>query len=422
MDERKAGQPETKSEPATDEPLAPLLAAPRNSRVVYVDTVDGLFAAAEAIAEASGPLAIDAERASGFKYSQRAYLVQLMRPGTPIYLIDPIPLTGSDAMKKLAEVLASLEWILHAATQDLPCLAELGLRPGSLFDTELGSRLAALERVGLGAVVERFMGVRLAKEHSAADWSIRPLPKEWLNYAALDVDVLNELRDALATELESQEKSEFARQEFAHLLNFAPKAPKLDKWRGVSGIHIIREQRTLAIIRSLWTRREEVAERVDVSPGRLIPDSSIVAAAKANPRSRSELAGLKDFNGRGSRTFIDEWWAAIQDGAVTRDLPPVRAEATGIPNHKSWATRFPEADARLRVARAVVERIAKDLKVPTENLVSPDPIRQLCFEPRGLDYDSIVGQLRDLSVRQWQLEAIAQPLADALNTPAPVEA
>jgi len=262
----------------------PLLSRPRNDTVEYVDNEDALFAAVSSLRAASGPFAIDAERASGFKYSQRAYLVQVMRLGSPIYLIDPVDLAGTAAMADLADCLATDEWILHAATQDLPCLAELGLRPTALFDTELGSRLASLERVGLGAVVERFLGVRLAKEHSAADWSVRPLNHDWLTYAALDVDVLHEVRAGLAALLAEQGKGEIAAQEFEHLIDFKPKPPKPDRWRGVSGIHTIRDQRTLAIIRELWNRREQIAERVDVSPGRLIPDASIVAAAKATQR------------------------------------------------------------------------------------------------------------------------------------------
>jgi len=398
-------------EVAPEAPPLPLLSKPRNPEVIYVDSEDALLAAVTTLRAATGPFAIDAERASGFKYSQRAYLVQVMRVGSPIYLIDPVNLAESPAMAALAECLASDEWILHAATQDLPCLGELGLRPTALFDTELGSRLASLERVGLGAVVERFLGVRLAKEHSAADWSIRPLNEDWLNYAALDVDVLHDVRDGLAALLQEQGKSAIAAEEFAHLLGFKPKAPRTDRWRGVSGIHTIRDQRTLAIIRELWTRRELVAERVDVSPGRLIPDASVVAAAKANPKSRSELSGLKDFNGRGSRTFIDEWWAAIQAGASSRDLPSVRSESGGIPHHKSWAQRFPDADARLRVARSRIEELAKDAGLPVENLISPDPVRQLCFAPEGTDTTTIRSQLASYGVRQWQLDAVVDALA-----------
>ena len=395
------------------------LKAPREPRIVFVDTVEALDAATAVLSADTGWFAVDAERASGFKYSSRAYLIQIKRTNTPIFLIDPAALApvladAPNVFRELAKVMQTGGWILHAASQDLPCLSELGISCPELFDTELGSRIAGFDRVGLGAVCERLLGPRLAKEHSAVDWSIRPLHEDWLNYAALDVDVLHDIRDALRENLIEQNKLQIAELEFAHLVGFKPRAPKADKWRGVSGIHTIREQRTLAIIRELWTRREHVAERVDVSPGRLIPDSSIVAAAKANPRSRSELASLKDFNGRGSRTFIDEWWDAIQIGATTRDLPPVRAESTGIPNHKSWANRFPEADARLRAVRTAIDAVAKRMNLPVENLVSPDPVRQLCFDPIGTDNESVRRQLLSLGVRAWQIEAITEAITDVL--------
>ena len=154
-----------------------------------------LMRAAEAIGSGTGPVGIDAERASGYRYGQRAYLVQIRREGSGSWLIDPI---ACPDLSPVGEAIGDAEWILHAATQDLPCLAEVGLHPQSLFDTELGGRLAGLPRVGLGAMVEHYLGLQLAKEHSAVDWSVRPLPEPWLRYAALDVEVLVDLRDAVA--------------------------------------------------------------------------------------------------------------------------------------------------------------------------------------------------------------------------------
>ncbi|WP_459984624.1 ribonuclease D, partial [Mycobacterium avium] len=145
-----------------------------------------------------GPFAVDAERASGFRYSNRAYLIQIRRAGAGTALIDPVS-HGADpvrALRPVAEVLGSDEWILHSADQDLPCLAEVGMRPPALYDTELAGRLAGFERVNLATMVERLLGFGLAKGHGAADWSKRPLPAEWLNYAALDVELLIELRAA----------------------------------------------------------------------------------------------------------------------------------------------------------------------------------------------------------------------------------
>ena len=156
-------------------------------------------------------MAVDAERASGYRYGQRTYLVQLRREGAGTALIDPIAVPDLSA---LSDALVGVEWVLHAASQDLPGLAEQGMRPSRVFDTELGARLLGLDRVGLAAVVADALGLGLAKEHSAVDWSTRPLPTEWLRYAALDVEVLVELREVLAERLAVAGKAEWAAQEF----------------------------------------------------------------------------------------------------------------------------------------------------------------------------------------------------------------
>ena len=167
-----------------------------------------LVEAGRAIAGGTGPVAVDAERASGHRYGQKAYLVQLRRAGSGTWLIDPM---ACPDLGPVAEGIGDAEWVLHAATQDLPCLAQVGLRPAKLFDTELGARLVGLPRVGLGAAVEHYLGLSLAKEHSAVDWSTRPLPEPWLRYAALDVEVLVELRDAVAADLAAQSKTAVGR-------------------------------------------------------------------------------------------------------------------------------------------------------------------------------------------------------------------
>ncbi|MGZ4579940.1 MAG: ribonuclease D, partial [Nocardioidaceae bacterium] len=184
-----------------------------------VDTPEALAKTADLLAGGTGPIAIDAERASGYRYSARAYLVQLRREGSGTALIDPIPF---DDLAVLDEALGDAEWILHAATQDLPCLTELGLRPPSLVATERAGRLLGYPRVGRATVVETIVGRRMRKEHSAVDWSTRPLPEPWLEYAALDVEVLLELREALGAELVETGKDEWARQEFAHLVAAPP--------------------------------------------------------------------------------------------------------------------------------------------------------------------------------------------------------
>ncbi|MEN9955395.1 MAG: hypothetical protein RLY34_202 [Actinomycetota bacterium] len=404
-----------------DAPELPLLNKPRVSSVTLVETKTQLDEAVATLSKCIGPFALDAERASGFKYSQRAYLIQVHRQGSPIYLIDPISVKdsfGEDSFKDLALLLKSDEWILHAASQDLPCLRELGIYPTSLFDTELGSRIAGLPRVGLGAVTEHFLKVKLAKEHSAVDWSIRPLHADWLNYAALDVDVLIELRAGVANSLEEQGKSAWAAQEFAKVASMPSKEPKIDRWRGMTGMHEVKDARSLAIARELWKAREALAEKLDVSPGRLIPDSSIVGLAASPVKSRPELAASKSFSGRASRSYLDTWWAALSEGLNTRDLPPIRLPHVGVPNHRTWANRFPEAEARHKIAKPVMAELSTKHLLPVENLLTPDFLRQLCFQPpKEVTTTSVAEFLSNLGAREWQIELTAAALAEAFNNP-----
>jgi ribonuclease D len=396
----------------------PLLSKPRRP-VIFVDDAEQLSNAIGVLANHAGAFALDAERASGFKYSQRAYLIQVCRGNSPIFLIDPAsisPVEHHQPFAELATLLASDLWILHAATQDIPCLARLGIRPTSLFDTELASRLVGLERVGLGAVCELLLGIRLAKEHSAVDWSIRPLQEEWLDYAALDVDVLDDLKNAIQERLEMTNKTDWAAEEFDYLTRFEAKPPKADKWRSTSGIGEIKDTKTLAVLRSLWMAREELAIKLDVSPGRLVPDSALIAACVAKPKSRPELATLRSFHGRASRSYIDTWWTAIAAGYEDRDPPVLRPPATGIPNHRNWPNRFPEADARLQAARPVISALAEEIEMPAENLISPDYVRQVCWHIEITARDHIANKLQELGARDWQIRIVAEALAQAFDS------
>jgi len=401
----------------------PLLASPR-TEVFLVETAEELEEAVQTLAAANGPFAVDAERASGFKYSQRAYLVQIYRAGSPIYLIDPAAI-APDADPKpfagLSELMKSDAWILHAASQDIPCLRELGLTATSLFDTELGSRIAGLDRVGLGAVTESLLGVRLAKEHSAVDWSTRPLANDWLNYAALDVDVLFDLWAAVEAVLIERNKLEWAKQEFAATLLAQPKPAKVDKWRGMTGLHEVKDAKKLAIARELWSAREALAVKLDVSPGRLIPDSSIVNVVKETPKSKPQLAGNRSFVGRASRSYLDTWWKAIEDGLNSRDLPPIKVAATGMPNHRIWPTRFPDADRRLKIIRPLIADLGEKHGIPVENILTPDFLRNICFEPPAFDIAAVASALRALGARDWQIELTGQLIVDGLVASLAVE-
>ena len=371
-----------------------------------------LAEAAEAVASGTGPIGIDTERASGFRYGGDAYLVQVFRRGSGTFLFDPL---GIESFAPLARALADTEWVLHAATQDIPCLDELGLHPPDLFDTELAARILGFERVGLGALVEAKLGITLAKAHSAADWSRRPLPESWLEYAALDVALLPDLRDAIAADLEAAEKSEFVRQEFADILVRTPKPPAEQPWRRLSGLSKLRSPRDLAVARELWAARDALARERDVAPGRLLPDSSIVSAAAAGPRSPGALAGPRSSSGRTSRSELERWWQAIMSGKTTTDLPELRYREPGtLPQHRSWANRYPDAAARLQAGREALDAVCERWSIPRENLLTPEVLRRLAWQPpESLTVEAVDARLAELGAREWQRSITAPILTEA---------
>ncbi|MDX6292441.1 MAG: ribonuclease [Kribbellaceae bacterium] len=410
---------ETQQPPVPDDPTEnlPLLAL-RDGLSDVVDTDPALQEIVEAFRAGSGPVAVDAERASGYRYSHRAYLVQLRREGSGSVLVDPIPFGD---LSSLGDAIVDTEWIIHAANQDLACLAEVGMVPRTVFDTELAGRLLGYPKVGLASLVSEVLGYKMRKEHSAADWSTRPLPAPWLVYAALDVEMLIELRNAIEIELHQQGKWEWAAQEFAAILAAPPREPRADPWRRTSGMHRVRNRRSLAVVRALWEARDQIAAGSDISPGRILADAAIVEAASAMPADRDTLQRLTAFKGRGAHRHMRTWWEAVEHARrlPESELPKQGARYDGPPPARAWADRDPDAAARLSATRSAVSEIAEQHRLPTENLLAPDTIRRLAWTP-PVDADLTVVStfLREHGAREWQIGLTAQALTDGIATEA----
>ncbi len=414
-DQISRADPLTGPDRPDDPPAAIPLDHPRDGTPDPIADPDRLAQLAESLAGGHGPVALDAERASGYRYGGRAFLVQLRRAGVGTALIDPVPLPDLSA---LDGPLSGAEWVLHAATQDLACLADVGIRPRTLFDTELAGRLAGLPRVGLGPLVEQLLGLHLAKGHGADDWSRRPLPPDWLDYAALDVEVLIELRDSLAALLTRQGKLEWARQEFAAIVAAPPPPARVDPWRRTSGIHHLSNRRTLAAVRELWTARDTLARQRDLAPHRVLPDSAIVAAAREMPTTVDTLSALAVFSGRVQRRQGRYWLAALDRARSLPDsqLPPPRLPAEGPPTPGRWAAKDPAAGARLEASRAALADLSDRLAVPVENLMSPHLVRSVLWRPPAAA--EIPAVLAAGGARPWQIELVAPLLASALSATA----
>jgi ribonuclease D len=377
--------------------------------------------AAQALAAGTGPVAIDAERASGYRYGQRAYLIQLRRQGSGTWLIDPIACPDLSA---IGEVLTGVEWILHAATQDLPCLAEVGMTPTALFDTELGGRLVGLARVGLAAVVEHYLGLTLAKEHSAVDWSTRPLPEPWLRYAALDVEVLIQVRDLMAQDLIAAGKMAWAAQEFDALTRFTGPPVRLEPWRRTSGLHKVRNRRGAAMVRELWQTRDAIAIENDIAPGRVMPDAALVDLALRAPKTPADIGDVAVGRAaRSVRRYQRQWLAALERSRALpeTDLPALTVRSDGPPPARAWADRDPVAAARLAQARTALGEFAAGHNIAVENLLSPDFVRRMLWTPPAEPtLEVISGALLKLGARQWQIDIAGPIVAAAINQPGAV--
>jgi ribonuclease D len=408
----------TPAEP--EAPPATPLTAPADGVPPVIDTPEALAEAVARFAKGTGPVAADAERASGFRYGQATYLAQFKREGAGLILID------ADALPDLSsfgEALGDAEWIFHAASQDLPGMHDLGMFPAAVFDTELAARLLGWPKVGLAAVVERELGLALAKEHSAQDWSTRPLPDAWLNYAALDVEILIELRNGIHHHLVDAGKLEWAQQEFEAVRLAPPATPRVDPWRRTNGSHQVKDQRGLAIVKLLWEARDLEAQRRDTSPGRVLRDAAITAAALAKPTSFDALIAIREWQSKGTRRRARDYYAAIEEAMTLNEkqLPPRRGPAgDGPPQPRMWRDKRPAAAARLNHAREALQLLVDEYHIPSENLLQPDAMRRTCWEyesrgTTGTGEPWIREFLATRGARQWQIDLTSPVLAAAFQ-------
>jgi ribonuclease D len=386
----------------------------RNFQVV--NDQDSLINCCKNLEKDEQPYAIDAERASGFKYSQRAYLLQISSATSDIYLIDP---TSIKDLTPLRQLLNNKSWILHAATQDLPCLFELELKPGEIFDTELAARLLSLPHVGLGGLLEDELQITLDKEHSAADWSKRPLPQDWLVYAALDVEFLHQLRKILTQKLSDNNKFDLAQQEFKALCTWQSPGLRNDPWRRTSGMHVVKGGQESAIVRQIWVKRDEIAQQRDIAAGRVLNDAGIVEIAAKKPKTVQELKELASIKYRPAKNDADIWFEQLQIAMqLSPDQWPVKKKgAETYPAPKSWLEKRPEAYHRLQFVKAQLQKISEELLIPVEHLCSPDLVKKWCWDKPNDELESITEWLLSQGARVWQAQNVAPVLLSSLDNP-----
>lgn len=368
----------------------------------------GFHQAASALAAGRGPFAVDTERASAFRYDDRAFLVQVHRRDAGTFLFAPEG-HRPQLIDALSPVLTGADWILHAAPEDLPSLALLGLVPGTLFDTALAGRLAGFSRPNLAAMVAEFCGVSLEKGHGREDWSSVPLPPEWLEYAALDVVYLNELAEAQAELLSAHGKLDYAAQEFAHLAQAAWPTPE-PTWTALKGVSSLPSRRSRAVARAVWEARDAEAFSRDVSPSMILPSKVIIAMAKEQPTSPRALAGLHGFPAR-RRGAAAYWFDVLSsvyesDPAGWPDRP--ESEPTGAPGKSAWQRHHPLSWDYLQTMRSAVAETAADLDLAPEVLLTPATLREVAWtlsnDPGTWGTHDAAVLLQEHGARPWQVE------------------
>lgn len=406
------------------------LLSPRGGTPDVLVTSDDIADAGRLLAAGTGPLAVDTERASAYRYDDRAFLIQLRRDGAGTFLVDPETVPGVIGDSGLADHLNPLEWVIHAAVSDLPCLADLGLHPHGLVDTEIAGRLLGLPKVNLAAMTEGLLGVTLAKGHGREDWSTRPLPAEWLDYAALDVELLVELSDALTAALAELDRIEWLRQESeAVRLAHTPGShdvPDEEKWRSMKGVGKLRRPEQLVVGRELWLARDRMARERDVSPVSVLPHHVLASIAEKVPRDERALTAIKGFPRR-RRGAAQLWMREVRAAlALPRDTWPERPRPTGParPHHRTWEQRAPEAAAVLERLRGGHELLAEDLGIAPETLFRPSDMRDVAWTMSGAGGDDVPrtddevrALLAGMGARPWQVDLMAGLVGEAVLLP-----
>lgn len=388
---------------------------------VLATTPEEYQRAADALARGRGPFAIDTERASAYRYDDRAFLVQIFRRDAGTFLLAPEG-HRNELQQALAPVINGGDWIVHAAPEDLPSLAELGLFPGTLFDTALAGRIAGYDKPNLGAMVEEFCGVQLEKGHGREDWSEVPLPQEWLEYAAEDVLYLNELAEAQAELLASTGKLDIADEEFAFIVaEYSEWEPTRKSWRDLKGISHLRSRESLAVARAVWEARDRTARENDISPSQLLPNKVLLAIAKELPRTPRELGALPGFPRR-RRGAVQSWFSVLE--AVYGSDPagwPVKLQhndETEPPGKSAWQRHHPDSWEFVQAMRSAVAYTAGQLDMQPEVLITPATLRQAVWtvtnEPGPWTTHRVAVMLRALGAREWQIAEVA-PLFGLLD-------
>lgn len=416
------------------------LHSPRDGVPTLSDTPAAVHAVAESLRAGDGPVAVDTERASGFRFDDRAFLLQLRRTGAGTHLVDPaaVPEVGDI----LAPVMNSTAWILHAAHSDLPALTTLGWRTPQLHDTQIAGRLLGYGQIGLARMLEEFLDVTVAKDKGREDWSARPVPEAMLTYAALDVELLIDLLETATPRLESLGRADWYRQECDHVHDQWSRPVSQPDWTRLRGLGHVRDPRGLEVVRRLVDARTDIARARDIPPEHVLRASAILEVAQEPGRASRQLsrnlAGVSRLarSARGSagsgihRDLKDRFTGAVGQAMDTTraELPERPRTVAGHPDHRTWSRDHPVADRLATGFREGVDRLASTTGIKAEDLLTVRSIRSVAWtvslsvdglsadiiagtgtaeaDPVGIVEELLGGTLADKGCRDWQISLL----------------
>ena len=382
----------------------------------YIQTAEALAEAMTAL-EREPVVAVDTEAASFHRYHDRIFLIQLSSPSRT-EIIDPLAVADLSPVGRLLAD-PKVEKIFHDADYDLRILdRDYGFRARRLFDTRIAAQLAGEPAVGLAALLEKYAGVKLAKEHQKADWSRRPLPPAMLDYAAADTAHLPALRERLRARLTELGRLAWAEEEFTRLEDLRwTRAGASDGGGGEGGpgdpdafLRVKRAKalapRQLAALRELYRWREAQGAELDRATFRIIGNDALLAVAQALPRAPAELSGIAAL----PASLAARHGPALLDG-VRRALALPESDLPRVERAPRQA-RDPGLDARVERLKAARNRAAAELGLDPGVLCGRSTLEAVARaqpppnERAGL---SRIGELR-----RWQIEAFGDALLAAL--------
>lgn len=371
----------------------------------YVDTPQKLAALSAALTQESR-LGVDTEAASFHRYRDRIYLLQVSS-ATQTALIDPVAVTDLASFGALLGD-PRIEKVFHDADYDLRVLdRDYGFHGARLFDTRIAAQLAGEPAIGLAALLEKYVGVKLDKEHQKADWSLRPLTPPMLAYAAADTQHLLVLRDALEQRLRQLGRFEWAQEEFKQLESLRWTGPAEGdeetylRLKGAKGL----PPRSLAALRLLHRWRETAAEREDKAPFRIIGNDALLGVSRALPAAAPDLSRIRELPSSLARRH----GAALLD-AVARAKALPESELPRL-ERRPRPQKDAGFDLRLEKLKAARNRVATDLGLEAGVLCGRTTLEAVA-RARPSDHSGL-NQIVEL--RRWQVVALGDALLEALR-------